>query len=658
MRIAFKLKEKFILVIVSAIFLAISLATYLNTADFIRLYKETVTEKTSLQLLRLKTVIDDVLMFSLGDETSQSVNWECQNMVAHTPYALYCLVVDKGGTVYYQNLSKEAGSLSIDVIVKTVLQSEKQVHYYTSPSGAKIYDFSLAFYGKPAGKRTNLAIHLGVKSEIIDKQVFYLIKRNTSLGIILIIIASIIAFFITQQIFLKPIRKLTGGISKFGRGDLTSRVKLKSADEIAELATSFNTMAESIVGYINERKKSEEEVRTAYNQEQEIKQRLSDIFDFLPDATFVIDVQGKVIAWNKACETMTGIKAADMIGKGNYEYALPFYNERRPILIDLVLLPRKEIESKYSTITHEGDAYIAETSVPHLYAGKGAYVLGKAHSLLDVEGKIVGAIESIRDITVLKKSQEELKTAYEQLQATQAQLVQSSKMASIGLLAGGVAHEINNPLTGVLNNVQLLQMMSERKDTVMDQAELKNMLNVIEEAAIRCKKITQALLDFSHTSKGSFCKVSLNDIIDQVVVLIEHELVLQNITITRELEPNLHPIQGDTQLLQQVVFDIITNARWAIKKKTAKESGNINIRTTYDSQEKMSCVFITDNGIGIAKENLNRIFEPFFTTKDVGEGTGLGLSIVYNIIRAHQGTIELESELGKGTTFKISFLAS
>lgn len=243
-----------------------------------------------------------------------------------------------------------------------------------------------------------------------------------------------------------------------------------------------------------------------------------------------------------------------------------------------------------------------------------------------------------------------------ELKETQVQLTQQSKMAAVGQLAAGVAHEINNPLTGVVNNLQLIKMMSEQKKD-FNLEDFKELLAVVEESALRCAKIIRSLLDFSHASKGKFQEVSLNDLVEQVTTLIGHELGLQNITIRKELSSNLPKILGDPQLIQQAVFDIVSNAKWAIQKKQAKESGTIILKTCYEPEKSQLCLCISDTGVGIPQENLQKIFEPFFTTKPIGEGTGLGLSIVYSIIKQHSGTIEVESQVNQGTTFKISLPA-
>ncbi|HEX3000962.1 MAG TPA: response regulator, partial [Methanoregula sp.] len=143
------------------------------------------------------------------------------------------------------------------------------------------------------------------------------------------------------------------------------------------------------------------------------ERRLADLINFLPDATFAIDPDGNVIAWNKAIEEMTGVPAGDILGKGDYEYALPFYGKRRPILIDLIAAPDEKIEPFYSNLLRDGNTISAETDLPHP-KGKRIYVLAKASPLFNKEGKITGAIEAIRDISDRKRAEEELRAVNEQ----------------------------------------------------------------------------------------------------------------------------------------------------------------------------------------------------------------------------------------------------
>ncbi|MCX7926964.1 MAG: PAS domain S-box protein [Candidatus Omnitrophica bacterium] len=268
-----------------------------------------------------------------------------------------------------------------------------------------------------------------------------------------------------------------------------------------------------------------------------------------------------------------------------------------------------------------------------------------------------GVVFAMLDITEQKKAQQELESAYQKLQQTYAQLVQTAKMASLGTLAGGVAHEINNPLTGILNNVQLVKLLADQKKD-FNLSDFKAVLDEVERSAQRCVSITQSLLNFSRSSKGKMQLIYIPEVINEIISIIGHELSLQNVELRVEIEDNIPLINADRQLLSQVIFDMINNARWAIKKRTDTQQGTINIRVKNDSQKGMVSLSISDTGIGIPKENLDRIFEPFFTTKEPGEGTGIGLSLAYNIMRSHNGFIEVESEVGKGTTFFLKFPVS
>ncbi len=195
------------------------------------------------------------------------------------------------------------------------------------------------------------------------------------------------------------------------------------------------------------------ELKRAEAAIQESERRLADIIDFLPDATLVIDHEGKVIAWNRAIEEMTGITAQEMLGKGDYEYALPFYGERRPILIDLVLLPQEEVEAKYVQIRRTGEALVGETYTPALKGGA-RYLYAMASVLHDARGKVVGAIETIRDITDRKHTEEELNQA--KAAAEQANQAKSAFLANM-------SHELRTPLNAIIGFTRIVRRKADRR---------------------------------------------------------------------------------------------------------------------------------------------------------------------------------------------------
>ena len=230
------------------------------------------------------------------------------------------------------------------------------------------------------------------------------------------------------------------------------------------------------------------------------------------------------------------------------------------------------------------------------------------------------------------------------------QLLQAGKLASVGELSAGVAHEINNPLAIILTERQiLLDLAGQNKTLDADfRRELLGSLSQVDVQVHRCKRITQNLLRFSRRTTSVIETVDLNAFIMEVVELMEREAGTSGIKFFPDLEEGLPPLLTDPSQLQQVFLNLITNAIYAHEEKPY---GGIRISTRSEDQKKRVNVVLADTGSGIAQENLEKIFDPFFTTKPVGQGTGLGLSICYSIIKRLGGDIAVQSEPNKGTEF-------
>ncbi len=231
-----------------------------------------------------------------------------------------------------------------------------------------------------------------------------------------------------------------------------------------------------------------------------------------------------------------------------------------------------------------------------------------------------------------------------ELKITQQQLAQSEKMASLGQLAAGVAHEINNPLTGVLFYASLLM---ERTD--LDE-NAKEDLGYIVEDAQRCRNIVKSLLVYSRSADSNKTIIQINDIVLKSLKLLRDQKKFQNIRIKKYLSEEMMLVNADTNKLNQVIINLIMNAADAIEG-----AGTISLYTYRDKTMKKVFLEIKDTGRGIPLKNLSRIFDPFFTTKEVGKSTGLGLSIVYGIIEEHGGKISVKKTSSKGTTFIMEF---
>jgi len=230
------------------------------------------------------------------------------------------------------------------------------------------------------------------------------------------------------------------------------------------------------------------------------------------------------------------------------------------------------------------------------------------------------------------------------------QLLQAGKLASVGELSAGVAHEINNPLAIILTERQILLDSAENNSNIDKdfRKELLGSLNQIDIQVQRCKRITHNLLRFARRTTSIIETVDLNEFIGEVVELMEREAGTNGIKFITDLEEGLPQLLTDQSQLQQVFLNLITNA---IDAHDGKPYGSIRIRTQSDDQSEKVMVLFADTGSGISPENLEKIFDPFFTTKPVGKGTGLGLSICYSIIKRLGGNMSVQSEPGKGTEF-------
>ena len=243
-----------------------------------------------------------------------------------------------------------------------------------------------------------------------------------------------------------------------------------------------------------------------------------------------------------------------------------------------------------------------------------------------------------------------------QREEIQRQLYESSKLASIGELSAGVAHEINNPLNGVINFAQLL------KDEERPRSEFEEqMINGIIDEGERIAQIVRGLLTFARADNPELRPVHLSESIKTSIALFGHQFEKDGITLAIELEPDLPLVRADNSRLRQVVVNMISNAHHALKAKQANPAGSPErklFKITARKRGKVVRLEFYDNGVGIKREDLDKVFNPFFTTRRDGGGTGLGLSVSFGIIRDFGGTISVESEEGKFTRFIVELAAA
>ncbi len=277
--------------------------------------------------------------------------------------------------------------------------------------------------------------------------------------------------------------------------------------------------------------------------------------------------------------------------------------------------------------------------------GRGDFTQRVAVHSRDECGELATAFNQMTEN--IEQSQAQLKQTVETLKSTQAQLIQTEKLSAVGEFVAGVAHELNNPLAAVMGFSEML------KDADVGEPHRRH-LGMIFKSAQRCSKIVQSLLSFARRDQPERKPVSVNKLIEDVLEVVAYPLRTSNVNVITHLSATLPLALADGHQIQQVVLNLINNARQAIEAN--QPGGRITITTQAD--EKTIRISVQDNGPGISPENLKRIFDPFFTTKEPGKGTGLGLSLCYGLIKEHGGNITPTSAPGEGATFTIELPAT
>jgi len=426
-------------------------------------------------------------------------------------------------------------------------------------------------------------------------------------------------------------------------GDLGVRASINSPVElIAKLGELINSQSNTFLDVIKRQLTQEHEL-------QSLNQQLQSIIDFLPDATFVIDAEQRVIAWNKALEEMTGYAKETVLNKGDYAYSIPFYGSRRPALINFIDNEEGLSKLNYKYFKRQGNSIIAESFIPAGSKFGDRHLWIAASPLYDLDGKKIGAIESIRDISDYKRIEHEKELLREQL-------CHAQKLDSIGQLAGGIAHEFNNILAAILGYASLIETRLDGGSPHLPA--VRRIISSAEKAA----SLTSGMLAFSRKQNMSVKTVDLNLLIADMMEML-CRLAGEDISV--EFNPSSQDLllQADHGQLQQVVLNLYNNARDAMPN-----GGLLTISTgaeTFAGQDPEAPpgipdgsyvkLTVSDTGSGIEPELVERIFDPFFTTKEVGKGTGLGLSIVFGIVQQHKGHVKVISKPGEGTVFSIWF---
>jgi PAS domain S-box-containing protein len=593
-----------------------------------------------------------------------------------------------------------------------------------------------------------------------EQEVYHSLRETERFILIVVLVGLSLVFFLTitlSKVLTRPIQELTEVTTRMVGGDLSQRVKARSADEIGILGTSFNRMIGQIQIYTTNLEKMVEartqDLKESRERYRDLSRFLNSILDSATEyAIMALDFYGKIIEFNKGAERLFGWKKEEVLNKVNIGLTILPEDRERGIQKEMSKRTRTEgvCELEMDRVRKNGDTFPAHTIVTAItdpsgkatgfveivrditrrrslerelretkeflenimessvdgivttdLKGKVTYlnrameelleyrreeVLGTHISrfyvrgiqgardimarlqrgemaedygmevrtkdgkvltiltslflLLDEDDQVIGTAGIFKDVTEQKRLETELKEA-------QAHLVEASKMRALGELVAGVAHELNNPL---MASQTILHVIF---NNLHEDCPNQERLELIRKCNDRIEKIVEHLREFSRQTKPQFRELDINQPIENALMITEQQLLDHNITIVRRLSGDLPKVLGDSNQLEQVFLNLISNARDAMDVvKGTKELAILSYLTEHGGSPSVA-VSVEDTGVGIPEENLDKAFEPFFTTKKVGRGTGLGLSLCFSIIEAHGGRLEIKSQPGKGTQVRV-----
>jgi two-component system, NtrC family, sensor kinase len=359
-----------------------------------------------------------------------------------------------------------------------------------------------------------------------------------------------------------------------------------------------------------------------------VRDHLEQIVDQANVLVVATDLAGRVTVWNRAMARLTGFPRATVVGRE----LLPWLSEAG--MPELAQIMRQ--------VADGGDVPNCEVRLPSV-SGTVAHAAFNVAPVRAEGGRLSAALAVGQDVTALR--------------VLQNQVIHAEKLATVGQIAAGVAHEINNPLTSIQACVEAVLHKASlavegRVPNQIEPVDLER-LKRIQDGVERIRRFTHDLVGYARPSRVEVERLDLNEVVEHALSFCEHIFVEAKATLDRDLASNLPPVRAVRDQVMQVVTNLVTNAAQALGTK----GGTIRVRTFHDGEAAVGLA-VTDTGSGIREEHRASIFDPFFTTKPAGSGTGLGLSVVRNIVYAHGGQITFQSKLGSGTTFVVTLPVS
>lgn len=516
---------------------------------------------------------------------------------------LYIIIHDKENKVaaYSQHGEKQGMVLTDEVSQKAVRTKEPLIQStHSGVKGAPLLDISIPVYIKESEEKWG-TVRIGLSLERMREQISKTRLNLLLLGLFTIVLGNLGSIFFARRIT-KPISKLVGTTISAAQGDLHQVIDIRTGDEIEELGRNFNFMMEQIRLHRNELEDRLREITS-------LKAYTDHVLASMTNGLMTIDLEKKIVTVNEMAERIIG-RGKEGIAGFSMEQVL---GEQHPLYKILM-----------ETLTQEKG--ISHIEVELKRDGESLWLIAGTSLLIGGEEKTIGALVIFQDITQIKTLEEKLR--------------QADRLAALGTLSAGLAHEIKNPLSAIKTFVQLLPQK------VGNPSFMEKFNITVPREVDRINHLVEDLLELTRKRVRSLVDLKVDSLIHQVIDLHGEELKRRQIVFQDHLNKTILPVHGDAETLYRAFSNLIINAIQAMPN-----GGTLSISSKLDSSSSSLEITFRDTGIGMDETTAKNIFNPFFTTKD--KGVGLGLALTRKIIEDHRGTIEVVSETGIGTTFTV-----
>jgi PAS domain S-box-containing protein len=543
-----------------------------------------------------------------------------QNVVrfARETDVTYALILDRLGQVAaHSRAPEQVGRPLSDAVSLRALAAAPVLQETVDPSGEALYDIAvpIAVDGERWG-----TVRIGVSRRRMDAEIAGTRRELAALAVVALVLGGVAAAIGAGRIA-RPVRQLADGVAAIARGELDQRIEPGRSDELGRLALAFNEMAAQLRQQRADLEAAHAALRQRFAELSDLKSYTDHILRSFVNGLVTLDLDGRVVTVNPAAEALTGCAAGTLTGRPATE---AFH--RVPELRDLLL----------------------ETLRTRVGVGPVSFVLARSDGrpvpvelattpLRGAEGQALGVVAVLRDLTPVRQLEEQLR--------------RSDRLAALGTLAAGLAHEIKNPLTAIMT---FSRHVGRRFD---DERFRQRFQSVVPRELERINAIVDGLLRLARPTRLTLAPVHLPPLLEQVLELYAHQIETRRIRVRRDWSMGVPPVPGDAEHLYQAFLNLVANA---IEAMEGEEGGTLTARVGWASDAERGAglaadrlvVEVADTGSGIKPEEAPNVFNPFFTTKS--GGTGLGLAIAHKIIDDHGGTVTFRSAPGQGTVFTVA----